>query len=51
MKRVLTVFLALVLVTLFGGTLVYLWTKSREKPVVYATEAPTSSRRRWPPAR
>jgi len=40
MKRVLTVFLALVLVTLFGGTLVYLWTKAREKPVVYATETP-----------
>jgi HlyD family secretion protein len=40
MKKVLTAFFALVLITLFGGTLWYLWNKSREKPIVYATETP-----------
>jgi len=43
MKRVLTVFVALVLVGLFGGTLFYLWSKAQKKPVVYRTETPEVS--------
>jgi HlyD family secretion protein len=43
MKRVLTVFAALLLVGLFGGTLFFLWSKSQKKPVVYKTEQPELS--------
>ncbi len=38
MKKVVTGFVVLVLVALFGGTLWFLWTKSQKKPVVYRTE-------------
>jgi HlyD family secretion protein len=38
MKRVLTGLLVLVLVSLFAGTLWYLWRKSQKPPVVYETE-------------
>jgi HlyD family secretion protein len=43
MKRVLTVLAALILVGLFGGTLVFLWSKAQKKPVVYKTETPEVS--------
>jgi HlyD family secretion protein len=38
MKKVVTGFVVLVLVALFGGTLWFLWSKSQKKPVVYRTE-------------
>ncbi|HUD71296.1 MAG TPA: efflux RND transporter periplasmic adaptor subunit, partial [Dongiaceae bacterium] len=38
MKKVVTGFVVLVLVALFGGTLWFLWTKSQKKTVVYRTE-------------
>src|SRR5262245_15414503 len=40
MKKILTALLALVIVTLFGGTLYYLWHKARKVAVVYDTESP-----------
>ena len=40
MKRLFTVLVVLVLVTLFGGTLWYLWRKAQTQPVVYRTETP-----------
>ena len=41
MKRVVTLFVVAVLVTIFGGTLWYLWHKAQKAPVVYDTESPT----------
>jgi len=43
MKKVLTIVVALVIVTLFGGTLYYLWAKAKKVPVVYETESPAVS--------
>lgn len=40
MKRILTILLATALLTLFGGTLWYLWRKAQTPPVVYRTESP-----------
>jgi HlyD family secretion protein len=40
MKKVLTILLAAVIVTLFGGTLFYLWRKAQKVEVVYNTESP-----------
>jgi len=41
MKKVLTVLLVVVLVSLFGGTLWYLWRKAQKPVVVYDTETPS----------
>ncbi|HKQ97603.1 MAG TPA: efflux RND transporter periplasmic adaptor subunit [Candidatus Polarisedimenticolia bacterium] len=38
MRKVVSVFAVLVLVSLFGGTLWFLWNKSQKKPVIYRTE-------------
>ena len=38
MKKVVTGFAVLVLISLFGGTLWFLYSKSQKKPVVYRTE-------------
>ena len=41
MKKVLTILLVVALVTLFGGTLWYLWHKAQKPVAVFATETPT----------
>ena len=41
MKKVLTVVVVLALLTLFGGTLWYLWRKAQKPVVVYDTEKPS----------
>ena len=41
MKKVLTILLVLVIVSLFGGTLWYLWHKAQKPVVIYDTETPT----------
>lgn len=41
MKRVIPIFLVLVIVGAFAGTLVFLYRKSQRKPVVYETQTPT----------
>src|SRR5262245_47084267 len=41
MKKVITAVVILALVTLFGGTLWYLWHKAQKPVVVYDTESPT----------
>jgi HlyD family secretion protein len=40
MKTFFKVLGIVIVLALFGGTLYYLWDKSKEKPVVYETEAP-----------
>jgi HlyD family secretion protein len=40
MKKVLKIILVIVIIGIFGGTIFYLYSKSREKPVVYTTEKP-----------
>jgi HlyD family secretion protein len=40
MKKLFTVFVVLALLSIFGGTLYYLYAKSEEPPVVYDTETP-----------
>jgi HlyD family secretion protein len=40
MKKALTTVLVVALVTLFGGTLWYLWRKAQKPVVVYDTESP-----------
>jgi HlyD family secretion protein len=40
MKKVLFIFACIVVVTLFGGTVYFLWTKSRKPETTYLTEAP-----------
>jgi HlyD family secretion protein len=40
MKRVLSVLLAFFLLALFGGTVYFLWAKSRQPETVYQTESP-----------
>ncbi|MFO8234209.1 MAG: efflux RND transporter periplasmic adaptor subunit [Bacteroidales bacterium] len=39
MKKVLRIFLIVVIVSIFGGTLLYLHNKSKEKPVIYDTRS------------
>jgi len=41
MKKVLTAALVVALVTLFGGTLWYLWRKAQKPVVIYDTESPS----------
>src|SRR5258705_12725615 len=41
MKKVITVVVVVLLVTLFGGTLWYLWHKAQKPVVVYQTESPS----------
>jgi HlyD family secretion protein len=43
MKRILTFLLILVVVSLFGGTLYFLWAKSKKPQTIYATQSPTKS--------
>src|SRR6266850_3015204 len=43
MKKVLTVLLVVGLLTLFGGTLWYLWRKAQKPVVIYDVESPTVS--------
>ena len=43
MKKILSVLLVAALVSLFGGTLWYLWRKAQKPTVVYKTESPTIS--------
>jgi len=43
MKTFLKVFLAIVFVALFAGTIIFLYQKSKEKPVVFETEKPFRS--------
>ena len=40
MKRLLTIFVVFVLLVLFGGTVYFLWAKSRKPETVYQTESP-----------
>jgi HlyD family secretion protein len=40
MKKVLLIFACVVVVTLFGGTVYFLWAKSRKPEITYLTEAP-----------
>jgi HlyD family secretion protein len=40
MRRVLTVFVVVVILVLFGGTLWFLWKKAQKPPVVYRTDTP-----------
>jgi len=40
MKKILGILLALVLITLFAGTLWFLWVKGQKQPVVYKTVSP-----------
>src|SRR6188474_14106 len=40
MKKLLSVLLVLVVLSLFGGTVFFLWKKSQKKEVVYETESP-----------
>jgi len=40
MKRALGILLGVVVISIFGGTLYYLYSKSTEPPVVFETEAP-----------
>jgi HlyD family secretion protein len=40
MKRILTVLLIFVVLSLFGGTLYFLWAKSRKPETIYATQSP-----------
>ncbi len=40
LKKTLLILLAVVLVVAFAGTFWFLWTKSQEEPVVWATETP-----------
>ena len=41
MKKVFTILLVLVLVSVFGGTLWYLWRKAQKPVVAYGTDTPT----------
>ena len=41
MKNVLSILVGVVLLSIFAGTLYYLWSKSEEPPVVYETESPS----------
>lgn len=41
MKRIVPVFIILIIVGAFGGTLWYLYQKSQKKPVLFQTQAPT----------
>lgn len=41
MKKALSILAGVVVLALFGGTLYYLWAKSRAKPVIYDTQSPT----------
>src|SRR5258705_492354 len=41
MKKVITVVVVVLLVTLFGGTLVYLWRKAHKPPLVYDVDSPS----------
>jgi HlyD family secretion protein len=43
MKKALSILAAVVVITLFGGTLYYLWAKSRQKPVLYDTQSPQTA--------
>src|SRR6185295_6427660 len=38
MKKVISIFLGVVVVVIIGGAFVYLWKKSQAKPVVFQTE-------------
>ncbi|MFW6095372.1 MAG: efflux RND transporter periplasmic adaptor subunit [Bacteroidota bacterium] len=40
MKKVLRIILIVIIVSLFGGTLLYLHNQSKEKPVIYDTKTP-----------
>src|SRR5262245_46152035 len=40
MKKILTIVAGVVALTLFGGTVYFLWAKSRKPEVVYQTESP-----------
>ena len=41
MKKVFTVLVGLVVLSVFAGTLYYLWSKSAEPPTVYGTQTPS----------
>jgi HlyD family secretion protein len=41
MKKVLSMLVGVVLLSIFAGTLYYLWSKSEEPPIVYETESPS----------
>ena len=43
MKKVLKIFLLILVIGIFGGTLFYLYQKSKTKPIVYKTTTPTIS--------
>jgi HlyD family secretion protein len=43
MKKIFSILLGLAVVALFGGTLYFLWAKSRKPAVIYETESPKRS--------
>ncbi len=45
MKKVLSILVGLVVMSIFAGTLYYLWSKSEVPPTVYETESPSVNAR------